>query len=130
MNDIRNKDDVKVFVDEFYSRVKTNVILRKIFAKRIAAHEWQNHLDRMYGFWNTVLFGKMDYKGNPFSKHIGLDIIDLHFDEWISILSEVIDENFNGTKANEVKWRAQKMSDMFKKKLLAKKEHSSNKSII
>ena len=71
----------------------------------------------MYSFWNTVLFGETDYRGNPFSKHSLLPIADEHFDRWLSLLNSALDQNFIGAKTNEVKERAYKMSLIFGSKL-------------
>jgi len=130
MNDIANKEDIKIFVDEFYRRARNNNLLGEVFNSKVKHEDWPRHLERMYAFWNTVLFGQADYKGNPFSKHSGLHLSDAHFDIWISTLSEVIDNNFNGPKAEEVKWRAEKMGELFKSKLRAMKEKGTYKTIM
>jgi len=130
MNDIANKEDIKIFVDEFYRRARSNELLGKVFNSEVNPDEWPKHLERMYSFWNTVLFGQADYKGNPFSKHSNLQIADPHFEIWIATLSEVIDKYFDGPKADEVKWRAEKMGELFKSKLKAIKEKESNYTIM
>jgi len=130
MNDIANKEDIKIFVDEFYSRARSNELLGKVFNSKVKAEEWPRHLERMYAFWNTVLFGQADYKGNPFSKHSDLQIADTHFDIWVSTLSEVIDDFFTGPKAEEVKWRTEKMAKLFKSKLRAIRKKGSYKTIM
>jgi len=71
----------------------------------------------MYRFWNTVLFGAAEYRGNPFSHHLGLGIEKVHFDRWISLFYHNIEENFKGDKADEVKERALKMRTLFESKL-------------
>jgi len=129
MTDIENKDDIKFFVDKFYGKVREHKTLAEVFENKIAENEWPKHLERMYSFWNTVLFGQPDYKGNPFSKHATLPIADGHFDDWVVTLSTVIDENFKGPKADEVKWRADKMGELFKVKLKAT-QNSGFKNII
>ena len=117
MHDIRDKGDVKVFVDKFYDAVQIDPLIGPVFLARIKAEAWPSHLERMYSFWNTVLFGLVDYRGNPFSKHANLRIHREHFERWLSLLSGIIDQNFKGAKAEEVKMRAQKMGDMFQSKL-------------
>jgi len=130
MNDITNKEDIKIFVDEFYKRARNNDLLAKVFNSKVKPEEWPKHLEQMYAFWNSVLFGQVDYKGNPFSKHSNLEITDEHFEIWISTLSEVIDKYFAGSKADEVKLRAEKMGELFKSKLRAIKKNGSNYSIM
>ena len=117
MKDITHKDDVITFVNAFYDEVRSDEIIGPIFINKIAYENWPKHLDRMYSFWNTVLFGEADYRGNPFSKHSSLPILDIHFDRWLSLLNSSLDQNFVGEKTTEVKERAYKMSLMFRSKL-------------
>lgn len=56
MKDIKNIEDIKLFVDEFYSKVSDDQLLSPIFGMRIESGDWEKHLNRMYDFWNTVLF--------------------------------------------------------------------------
>ncbi len=117
MTDICNKADIQLFVDAFYERVRKDDLLGPVFATKIEADGWGPHLERMYSFWNTVLFAQQDYRGNPFSKHRSLPIDASHFERWIKLLRMTIDENFKGEKAEEVKWRGLKMGKVFQAKL-------------
>ena len=117
MRDIINKDDIKIFVNSFYDEVRNDEIIGPVFNDKIPNERWPVHLERMYSFWNTVLFGAADYRGNPFSKHSQLPIGDEHFDRWLTILKSTLDKKFSGAKANEIKERAYKMSLMFRSKL-------------
>ena len=65
-NDIKDKKDIKVFIDAFYEKVRVDQTIGPIFISRIPDDNWPKHLERMYSFWNTVLFAKPDYRGNPF----------------------------------------------------------------
>ena len=88
-----------------------------VFAAKIKDGNWQPHLERMYSFWNTVLFAVRDYNGNPFSKHATLPIQKEHFERWVGMFTETIDENFEGEKAEEAKMRANLMGNLFQSKL-------------
>lgn len=130
MTDIRNKEDVIIFVNEFYQKVRIDMLLGPVFAAIIVDDNWEPHLNRMYSFWNTVLFGEKDYSGNPFSKHANLPITGTHFQRWIDILHETVNENFEGDKADEIKMRAEKMRIMFESKLEYIRAHSEYKNIM
>ncbi len=117
MRKLKDKDDVKLLVDEFYDRAKADELLGPIFAKAIDPNKWEHHVERIYSFWNTVLFGKKDYLGNPFIHHLHLPIEELHFERWTMIFAEVINEKFVGDKAEEAIDRANKMSLLFQSKL-------------
>jgi len=117
MRDISNQYDIEIFVNEFYDSVKNDELIGPIFMQNISVDSWPVHLERMCSFWNTVLFGAVDYRGNPFSKHSNLPINEKHFDRWLELLNTALDKNFKGAKTDEVKERAYKMSLMFKSKL-------------
>ena len=130
MAEIKNKDDVKILVDEFYQKVRKDPIIGGVFASRISDDAWPIHLERMYSFWNTVLFGEADYRGNPFSKHRDLPIQDIHFERWINLLEETIAAHFEGEKAEEVIMRAHKMGALFQSKLKYIRENDSYRNIM
>lgn len=117
MHDIRDKGDIKILVDAFYVKVRIDPVIGAVFAARIPNDNWSPHLERMYSFWNTILFGVGDYRGNPFAKHEQLPIQARHFERWIGLLMETVDALFVGVKAEEVKMRASKIGAVFQAKL-------------
>ncbi|MFT3907793.1 MAG: hypothetical protein QM737_00075 [Ferruginibacter sp.] len=121
--DITTRVDVELLVSVFYNKVKQHEQLAPIFSKRIFSDEqWEQHLTRMSDFWETVLFAKQAYRGNPFPKHVGLEIMAAHFETWISLFHQTINENFAGPKATEAKERADKMRVLFESKLFGSKD--------
>jgi len=118
MKDISTAEDVKTFVDDFYTRVRQDELLAPVFKQRIPNDEdWPPHLEIIENFWNTVLFAIPAYRGNPFPKHVGLGIEAMHFDRWIQLFHQTIDDHFSGPKANEAKEKAVKMRQLFEIKL-------------
>ena len=117
MKDIENLEDIKIFVDGFYTKIREDELLAPIFAMRIENDNWEKHLNRMYDFWNTVLFPARTYKGNPFAKHMTLPIEAKHFETWISLFNKSMDEHFKGEMANDAKNRAMKMAYLFQSKM-------------
>ncbi len=130
MHDIQNKQDIKLFVDAFYAAAKKDPLLGPIFNEAIKEEEWSIHVERIYSFWNTVLFKEPDYLGNPFRHHANLPIYEMHFSKWLALLKEVIDHNFAGEKADEVVFRAHKMSEMFQLKLAAMRSKPNSRPIL
>ena len=104
--DIKNKKDIEAFVNRFYSKVRENKLLSPIFASKIPDEAWPAHLERMYDFWNAILFAETGFQGNPMQKHIPLPIEEKHFDQWLELFYETIDELYSGDKAEEAKQRA------------------------
>jgi hemoglobin len=114
--DITNLNDIKVLVDNFYTKIRDEKLLGPIF-NGIIGDNWPAHLTKMYGFWQTLLLDTPAYSGSPFLKHAKLPIAKEHFDRWMELFNETVDEHFSGAKADEAKWRAARMSEMFQYKL-------------
>lgn len=114
--DILNIDDVKQLVNTFYGKVRKDELLAPIFNSRIK-DRWPEHLEKMYRFWQTVLLGEQTYFGAPFVPHARLPVEGLHFDRWVNLFHETVDELFTGEKAEEAKWRGSKMADVFQVKI-------------
>ena len=111
--DIVNRDDVKMLVDKFYDKVTVDELLGPVFSHV----NWQHHLPIMYDFWASLLLGDQSYRGNPLQKHLPLPITAEHFNQWLSLFNQTIDENFRGEKANEVKLRAHSIATIFQLKM-------------
>ena len=70
--DIDNRADIIALVDTFYQNVALNKQIGPIFTD-IAKVDWSHHLPKMYDFWESILFGKAIYKGNPMLSHFALN---------------------------------------------------------
>ena len=116
MQEIKNLDDIKQMVDTFYDKVNKDKELSYIF-NYFAKKNWVTHLPIMYSFWSKLLLGEGDYRGNPFQKHIPLPIESHHFDRWVELFKQNIDEQFIGEIAEEAKLRAENIAYVFDNKL-------------
>ena len=116
MTDILNLEDVKKLVDAFYGKVRENNLLAPEFNERIK-DRWPEHLEKMYTFWQTILLEERTYFGSPFPPHAKLPVEHAHFEEWMKLFTQTIDELFIGEKAKEAKCRAGKMAEMFEYKI-------------
>lgn len=116
MKRILNLDDIRSLVDTFYGKIREDDLLKDIF-NGIIQDRWPEHLDKMYRFWQTILLEEHTYYGSPFAPHVALPVGKAHFDRWLKLFFETIDEHFIGGKAEEAKWRAQKMAEMFRYKI-------------
>ncbi len=124
-HDITTLDDIKLLVDTFYTRVAADALLAPIFTKRLGEH-WLPHLQKMYTFWQTVLLEQYTYNGAPFPPHANLPVAEQHFDAWLNLFSVTVDSLFLGPKADEAKWRAGKMAQMFQLKIAHFKNNPRN----
>ncbi|GGW22229.1 group III truncated hemoglobin [Arenibacter certesii] len=113
---LRHRTDIHRLVETFYSKIKEDPMLAPIF-NEVIKEDWEVHIKKMYSFWGTVLLNKRTYYGNPFMPHADLPVEKIHFDRWLLLFNETRNENFEGEKAEEAKWRAQKMAEMFHHKI-------------
>jgi len=78
--------------------------------------DWDEHLERLTTFWESSLFLKTRYSGNPLEVHVKVDrdnnhsITEMHFGIWLNLWYQSIDELFEGEIAENAKRRARKMS--------------------
>ena len=122
--DIGTLDDIKLLVDTFYGKIRENELLGPIF-NGILKDRWPAHLEKMYRFWQTVLLEQHTYTGSPFMPHAKLPVEKLHFDTWLKIWYATVDDFFKGSKADEAKWRGEKMAEMFLYKIIYYQNNSS-----
>jgi hemoglobin len=114
--DIEGKEDIKEMVNSFYAKVQKDPLIGPIF-NEVIGERWDQHLHKMHGFWNTILFNVQEYSGSPFPPHAKLPIEKIHFERWLELFNKNMDNLFEGKKAEEGKWRAKKMAEMFNFKI-------------
>lgn len=114
--DIRSMEDIRKLVDIFYGKVREDKLIGPVFEDKVQDN-WPRHLAIMYKFWGTVLLGERSYFGSPFLKHADLPVEKPHFQRWLHYFYETLDELFRGPKAEEAKYRADRMAEMFQFKL-------------
>ncbi|MEM6347322.1 MAG: group III truncated hemoglobin [Bacteroidota bacterium] len=124
VKDIKDLEDIKLLVNSFYGKVREDELLGPIF-ESVVQGNWEPHLNKMYSFWQTVLTEDMTYRGRPFPPHMKLPVEQKHFERWLGLFSETVDANFAGVKAEEAKWRAQRMATMFWSKISYFRSRSS-----
>ena len=124
-DDINNSEDIQLMVDTFYNKVREDDLLGPIF-ESVVKGNWPKHLNKMYGFWETVLLNVHKYSGSPFQKHIPLPIEAKHFERWLTLFHNTVDKLFEGEKAIEVKKHSSQMGMMFQYKLEHIKTSSKN----
>ncbi len=114
--DIENLDDIKLMVNTFYVRIQKNHVLGPIFEERVGGR-WEQHLEKMYRFWQTILFDEHTYSGAPFPPHARMPIDESHFIIWVQNWTGTVDEFFSGPVAEEAKKRGTLMAAIFNSKL-------------
>lgn len=123
-NDIATLQDIQLLVNTFYGKVREDELIGPIF-NGVIKNKWPEHLEKMYRFWQTVLLQNQTYFGSPFPPHAFLPIAKEHFNTWLALWHQTIDEFFVGAIAEQAKWRSEKMAAMFLSKIEYYKNSSS-----
>lgn len=111
-HDIVGRDDLELLVVAFYRDAAMDDLLGPIFH---AAHvDWSVHIPKLIDFWAWQLFGERGYEGNPLRAHepshartpfrVG------HYDRWLDLFIDTVDEHFEGPRAEAAKARAFRMA--------------------
>lgn len=126
--DIQTRDDIFLLVLSFYKKVRNDKILGPFFNETI--QDWDAHLNQLTTFWESSLFLKTRYSGNPLEAHIKVDkdhdntITELHFGIWLNLWFQTIDELFEGDYAENAKRRARKMGSFLYLKIFEARQES------
>lgn len=112
---IETREEVSLLVRTFYAKVRKDGLLGPIFNGIIT--DWETHLELLTDFWETNLFFKRNYFGNPMQAHVDVDnkmdnsITEMHFGTWINLWVQTIDDLFdpNDERAQIAKNRARHM---------------------
>ncbi len=113
--EIKGREEVSLLVRTFYNkRIRKDEVLGPIFNEVIT--DWEEHLEKLTDFWESNLFYKRKYFGNPMLAHVSVDQkIDYkvemrHFGIWLTLWRETLDELFEGEIAERAMARARMMS--------------------
>ena len=115
MHDITDVADIRILVHAFYKKVLNDDLLSPIFNQLVEESQWCGHLKIMVSFWQTNILFEQTYKGNPIQVHIKANaevnhsITQKHFDRWLQLWRQTIEENFQGKNADVTKSRAKDM---------------------
>lgn len=102
MKEIENAADVHALVHAFYSKVMADEVLSPFFA----GLNLVEHLPKMEFFWRFVLLDESGYTTSVTDKHMHMRLKAEHFERWLSLFNETIDERFTGEKAEIARQRA------------------------
>jgi hemoglobin len=82
---------VSRLVEDFYARIRGDALLGPIFSARIT--DWPAHLDRMKGFWRSILHNSGEFSGNPMAKHLAIPgLEESHFAHWLELFYATLRE--------------------------------------
>jgi truncated hemoglobin YjbI len=113
LSDLTGRADVQVLVESFYLRAFDDPLIGHIFTD-VAHMDLAHHLPIMCDFWETVLFQAGLYRRNALALHVALNekfpLSQAHFDRWLELWIENVDEKFAGEKAELAKTQARRIA--------------------
>lgn len=120
MKKLESREDIEALVNGFYQKVQKDEMIG-FFFNDVAKVNWGTHLPKMYSFWETLLFGQVSYKGNPMAKHFPINEMvpmeKAHFNQWLKLWTETVEENFSGEIADLAITKAQNIANLMAHKM-------------
>lgn len=107
--DIETRADIEQFIKAFYEKVKIDPVIGILFT-RVVQMDWDHHIPVITDFWETILLDNPVYKKNAMAVHYDLHkkypLQKEHFDAWLAIFNQTLDEMFAGPVTQLAKKRA------------------------
>ena len=130
MRDIETREDIRQLVEIFYDKARIDDRLGGVFAAAVEDDLWPAHFEQVTDFWNSALFNAGTYRGNTFAKHANLPIEKMHFDRWLALFAETVNEHFAGPVADDSIHRARTMGALFESKISYLRANPQMKNIL
>ncbi|MFY8022123.1 MAG: group III truncated hemoglobin [Bacteroidia bacterium] len=122
---LNNENAIRKMVVLFYDKIKVNMHLGGIFHSAIG-NKWDTHIETMVLFWRHILLGEMVYEGRPAQKHMDMPLSAFHFEIWLELFNQTINENFEGDIAALAKERALGIAKVIEHKIISKNDRQIN----
>lgn len=107
--DLQNRPDITKVVTLFYEKIVLEPELGPFFS-HWSADQWGHHVHVMTDFWENVLFYTGEYSGDPLKTHRSVNAIKptraLHFERWLQLFNQTIDDLYEGPNASKMKIKA------------------------
>jgi hemoglobin len=120
VHDIETRDDCERLVRAFYGRALEDPIIGYLFTD-VAQLDLEAHVPRITAFWETILLGARSYGGGAFRPHAELHFKSPlqrgHFERWLWLWRDTVDELFAGERAELAKAHATRVAQAFHARL-------------
>ena len=120
--DIEDRADCERLVRAFYARAMSDPMIGWIFVD-VARLDLEVHVPRITAFWESILLGARTYGGGAFRPHADLNarvrLRPGHFQRWLTLWRETVEELFAGPRAEEAKAHAERVAGAFLRRLEA-----------
>lgn len=115
--------EISTLIDRFYEKVRLDPELGPIFNG--AVEDWPAHLQTLKNFWSTILFTGGDYKGDPLTTHLKLDLDPPHFRRWLALFAETAREVMPPEHAAVVIQKSERIAGNFQNAIAYRREQSA-----
>jgi hemoglobin len=130
--DLETRADCEVLVRRFYSRALADPLIGWIFVD-VAKLDLETHIPKVASFWETVLLGSRSYGGGAFAPHAAVHdrarLRKAHFDRWLMLWTEAVDDLFAGPTADQAKAHAQRVARAFRDRLAGRPDATDVSSL-
>lgn len=107
-------------MEAFYSKMLTDDVVGYIFTD-VAKLDLKTHLPSLTNFWENMLLNANGYKKDVMGIHLNLnqqeELQPVHFERWLQLLLETVNEHFYGETAHKMLKNAQDIAKMMQIKL-------------
>lgn len=121
MADITNRTDIYNIVKLFYVKLIDDAVLKHFFASFDTDEKPEHHLQILVDFWDHQLFYTGVYRRNAMQPHLNLHhkfpFKKEHFEQWLKLFNQTVDELFEGIKAHQAKNKAQSIATVIQIKI-------------
>ncbi|MFM7666995.1 MAG: dephospho-CoA kinase, partial [Bacteroidota bacterium] len=100
--ELESRADISFLVQTFYMRVLNDEMLSPFFKKL----DFDRHLPKMIDFWCFVLLGESGYSTNVIEKHLHMPLKEEHFEQWLNLFHQTLNQYFEGENVETAKQRA------------------------
>jgi len=109
MNDIQTQNDLYLLVDVFYKKLLADDSISYIFTD-VVKIKLKEHLPILVTFWSQGILGTGGYSKNLTQIHLDVNekeyLSPELFKIWLNHFNDAVDENFQGTKSEQIKTQA------------------------
>ncbi len=119
--DIENRDDIYLLVRKFYKELLNDDLMHHFFEDFTNPSHLEKHLQILVNFWDNILFYSGTYKKNAIQPHLELHLKKpfeiKHFQQWLFLFKNTVDELFQGENAHTTKSRAMAIATVMQIKI-------------
>jgi len=118
--DLESREDLLKLLTAFYEKVFNDDVIG-FFFHDVMQVDLEKHIPIITDFWETVLFQATSYRKNAVEVHTRINDLspmeEKHFNRWLKLFGETMDEYFEGPTAETAKQRALSIATVMRIKM-------------